>query len=60
MIEIDGHEITRIEMPDKNGIFRAISYIQYGAKLVWQSVRSCFGSGAWVNEKPWLNEEGWK
>lgn len=22
-------------------------------------VSSCFGSGYWVNEKPWLNNEGW-
>ena len=22
-------------------------------------VNSCFGSGYWVNEKPWLNNEGW-
>lgn len=22
-------------------------------------VNSCFGAGYWVNEKPWLNNEGW-
>ena len=31
-----------------------------GLRLVWQSVRSCFGSGCWRNDKPWLNNEGWK
>lgn len=31
-----------------------------GALLIWQGVRSCFGSGMWVNDKPWLNDEGWK
>lgn len=31
-----------------------------GAKMVWQSVRSCFGSGLWINDKPWINDEGWK
>lgn len=30
------------------------------AKLVWQAVRSCFGSGMWINNKPWLNNEGWR
>lgn len=39
---------------------KAISAIYKGAKLVWQAIRSCFGSGFWVNEKPWINEEGWK
>ena len=28
--------------------------------VVWQAVRSCFGSGIWVNEKPWINDEAWK
>ena len=31
-----------------------------GAHLVWQAIRSCFGSGAWINEKPWINDEVWK
>lgn len=39
---------------------KTISTIRYGVKLVWQAVRSCFGSGWWVNEKPWVNDEGWK
>lgn len=32
---------------------------QYGV-ILWQAVRSCFGSGIWVNEKPWINDEIWK
>lgn len=28
--------------------------------LIWQAVRSCFGSGVWINEKPWINTETWK
>jgi hypothetical protein len=32
---------------------------KYGV-ILWQAVRSCFGSGIWVNEKPWINEEIWK
>lgn len=32
---------------------------EFGAVL-WQAVRSCFGSGIWVNEKPWINDEAWK
>lgn len=31
-----------------------------GLHLVWQAVRSCFGSGMWINIKPWFNDEGWK
>lgn len=39
---------------------RAISAVYKGTKLVWQAIRSCFGSGFWVNVKPWLDNEGWK
>lgn len=31
-----------------------------GMHLVWQGIRSCFGSGVWINEKPWLNDEAWR
>ena len=39
---------------------RAISAVFYSANAVWQAVRSCFGSGSWRNDKPWINNEGWK
>ena len=55
MIYKDGKEIVSII---KNS--RTISAVYKGSKLVWQSIRSCFGSGFWVNAKPWLNNEGWK
>ena len=29
-------------------------------KLIWQAVRSCFGSGVWIGSKPWIGEEKWK
>lgn len=45
------------------GIFTAKTPIQaiyrFGVVL-WQAVRSCFGSGMWINEKPWINDEAWK
>lgn len=54
-IFIGGKEITAI-----NAYGKAVTAIYAGTRLVWQAIRSCFGSGWWVNEKPWLNEEGWK
>lgn len=53
------HEITQINII-KNGAIKAISYVYYGTNLVWQAVRSCFGSGIWVSEKSWLGDEAWK
>ena len=55
MIYINGKEITQITVHQK-----AIAVIYQNGKMLWQAVRSCFGSGAWVNTKPWLYNEGWK
>ncbi|RGY28192.1 MULTISPECIES: MFS transporter [Bacteroides] len=55
MIYKNGKEVTSIH---KGG--HIITAIYKGSKLVWQTIRSCFGSGFWVNVKPWLNNEGWK
>lgn len=39
---------------------KVIQAVYKGVHLVWQGIRSCFGSGMWVNDKPWLNDEAWK
>ena len=38
----------------------AISAVYHGAQLVWQAIRSCFGKGWWVSDKPWLSGDNWK
>jgi hypothetical protein len=39
---------------------KSIAAIYYGAQLVWEAIRSCFGSGMWIRKKPWLYKEGWR
>lgn len=39
---------------------KAVAAIYHQGRLVWQAVRSCFGSGIWVPTKPWLGAEKWK
>ena len=34
--------------------------LYHGKTLIWQIARSCFGSGYWINERPWVNTDGWK
>ena len=53
------NEISQINII-KEGVARTIYYVYYGANLVWQAVRSCFGSGIWISQKTWLGEESWK
>ena len=37
-----------------------IAVVYQGSRLVWQYIRSCFGRGYWINEKPWSETDGWK
>ena len=55
MIYKNGKEITAIYLGKK-----ALSAVYKGSVLIWQAVRSCFGSGHWVGAKPWIGKEGWR
>lgn len=39
---------------------RPLAAVYHGLRLVWIAVRSCFGSGIWIDEKPWIDDEFWK
>lgn len=43
-----------------NGVVWSVQYVYRGARLVWQAIRSCFGSGAWLGDRPWLGDDPWK
>ena len=37
-----------------------VQTIWQNGQLIWQAVRSCFGSGHWIGYKPWVGSERWK
>lgn len=43
---------------------RSIGAVYKGSQLVWltvtEAIKSCYGSGNWLSEKPWLNDDYWK
>lgn len=43
---------------------KSIGAIYKGSQLVWitvyAAIRSCFGSGTWLQDKPWLDNDSWK
>ena len=49
----NGKDVSQIRVGNK-----IITAVYIGTKLVWQSIRSCFGSGFWINSSPWKNDEG--
>lgn len=58
-IRVDNRNITRVTAATK--VIKAIFVgTATGALLVWEAIRSCFGSGMWIGAKPWLGAEGWK
>lgn len=52
MIRAFGHDIAIILAKG-----RIIAAVYQGTKLVWQAVRSCFGSGVWINKYTWKNQD---
>ena len=55
MILHKGREIVSFAFNDK-----AIAEIRRGTRLVWQAIRSCFGSGHWISSRPWIGKDKWK
>lgn len=39
---------------------KAITSIYKGLQVVWEAIKSAFGKGFWINDKPWNNEDGFK
>ena len=54
----------------KNGITYRIGMLAVGVRKIYSAMmngkellnllRSCFSSGKWEGEKPWIGEEKWK
>jgi hypothetical protein len=56
MIYVNGNkEVTEIK-----ALGKVIYYVYHGAILVWEYIRSCFGSGKWIGVKPWIGTDAWK
>lgn len=59
MIFFIKHEVVEIW---RQGVAIVTQYHPVGgvAQIVWQSIRSCFGSGIWRSDKNWIRADKWK
>ena len=48
------------EIKERYWGIKPIAYVYLGIKLIWSAVSSCFGSGMWLNYKPWSNDDAWR
>lgn len=55
MIDINGKNLASMMTGGK-----MVQTIYRNGQLIWQAVRSCFGSGHWIGYKPWVGYERWK
>lgn len=63
MLRVKEKEITTIYAPkpiDNGFEAKSINVVYRYGKIIWQAISSCFGKGYWINDKPWVNTDGWK
>lgn len=59
MINVGRKEISRVETEGKS-ITKIYAFVGDKLKLIWEAIRSCFGSGWWISKRPWINNNAWK
>ena len=39
---------------------QANTAVYHAPQLDWDAISSCFGSGYWINNRPWSNTDSWR
>ena len=55
MLKLDEKDIVDVKF-----FGRTITAIYQGGQLIWEAITSCFGSGYWRGDKPWIGSDAWK
>lgn len=55
MIWEEGQEIVALWKDGKR-----ITAIWETGQLIWEAIKSCYGSGVWRDDKPWRDDDVWR
>lgn len=55
MLNIEGKNVGSMMTGGK-----LMSMLVTTGKVIWQAIRSCFGTGIWKSDKPWIGDDNWK
>lgn len=59
MLRLNGKKVSLLWIGAKRvSILWAATRLQ--ALKIYEGIRSCYGSGRWLPDKPWLNDDKWK
>ena len=57
-------QVTEVIEGVETSVTKNIGAIYQGVNLVWRTIynaiRSCFGGGTWLEDKPWIDSDNWK
>lgn len=59
MIQKNGRVATGIHQIGRTAT-AAYKVVGGVAVLIWTAIRSCFGKGYWIDDKPWIDDDAWK
>ena len=43
-----------------NGVLLSATAAYRGDRLYWAPARSCYGTGVWLPDRPWIDTDKWK
>ncbi len=60
MIQHFGHRAWSEMTAFGKSLVKIYAGVGTALKLIWEKIRSCYGTGVWREERPWLDNDTWK
>lgn len=60
MIVIQGHRQFSDMTAEGKPLIAIYAGVNGEKKLIWERIRSCYGTGIWLEQRPWTDNDLWK